>query len=198
MATTNLGRVGLVLRGEWSSTTAYVPLDVVSYDGNSWAAKQSNTNITPNTSNSAFWQLLANNADLVATVQGYKNDAEAAAESAAESAARIENSDVRYDVVQSLTTAQKARARSNISAQYEGYSLLQADDIPNTSQSITFDSSGNVSTITHIGEGGVVRTDTFTFGTNTITEVRMLSTGESLTLVTNLSTLQTTVTYTAS
>jgi hypothetical protein len=86
MAVTNLGRVGLVLKGNWSSATNYVKLDVVAYDGNSWVAKRSNTNVTPNTTNSDDWQLISNNADLVSTVQGYKNDAEAAAAAAALSA----------------------------------------------------------------------------------------------------------------
>ena len=86
MATVNLGRVGLVLKGTWSSTTQYEKLDVVAYDGNSWAAKRSNKNVTPNTTNTDDWQLMANNADVVSTVQGYKNDAEAAATSAAASA----------------------------------------------------------------------------------------------------------------
>ena len=40
-----------------------------------------------------------------------------------------------------------------------------------------------------------VRTDVFTFGTSTITEVRTLATGESLTIVTNTDTLETTTTY---
>lgn len=87
MASVNLGRVGLVLQGDWNSTTQYVPLDVVSYDGNSWVARQTNTNITPNTTNNAFWQLISNNADLVSTVQGYKNDAASSATAAAASAA---------------------------------------------------------------------------------------------------------------
>lgn len=75
--------------------------------------------------------------------------------------------------------------------------LLLSDVIPDTVQSIAFDSAGNVSTITHVQSGTTVRTDAFTFGTSTITEVRTLVTGESLTLVTNTTTLQTTVTYEA-
>lgn len=74
--------------------------------------------------------------------------------------------------------------------------LLQSDEIIDTVQSIAFDQQGNISSITHTDqESTAVRTDRFTFGTNTITEVRTLSTGQSLTLVTNLTTLVTTVTY---
>jgi hypothetical protein len=44
--------------------------------------------------------------------------------------------------------------------------------------------------------GNVIkRSDVFTYGTSSITEVRTLDSGESLTIVTNLSTLETTVTY---
>lgn len=86
MATQNLGRVGLVLKGEWDSATSYTALDVVSHDGNAWAAKQNSTNVEPTTGNSDFWQLFSNNADLVATVQGYKEDAASSAAAAAASA----------------------------------------------------------------------------------------------------------------
>ena len=75
--------------------------------------------------------------------------------------------------------------------------MLQEETIPDTVQTITFDSAGNVSAITHTANNVAVRTDAFTFGTDTITEVRMLRTGESLTIVTNTTTLQTTVTYAA-
>ena len=75
--------------------------------------------------------------------------------------------------------------------------MLQEETIPDTVQTITFDSAGNVSAITHTANNVAVRTDAFTFGTDTITEVRTLSTGESLTIVTNTTTLQTTVTYAA-
>lgn len=74
---------------------------------------------------------------------------------------------------------------------------LNVEEIPDTVQSITFDAAGNVDTITHTRDNVVIRTDEFTFGANTITEVRTLNTGESLTIVTNTTTLETTVTYAA-
>jgi hypothetical protein len=76
--------------------------------------------------------------------------------------------------------------------------LLQEETIPDTTQTISFDSSGNVSSIVHKdGSNNTIRSDAFTFGTNTITEVRTLYTGETLTIVTNTTTLVTTVTYAA-
>lgn len=74
---------------------------------------------------------------------------------------------------------------------------LQEDAIPGTTQTITFDADGNVQRIVHSSENTVVRTDVFTFGAGTITEVRTLASGASLTIVTNTDTLVTTVTMTA-
>ena len=75
--------------------------------------------------------------------------------------------------------------------------LLHMDEINDTVQSIVFDSVGNVSTITHVRNNVTIREDEFTFGNGTITEVRTLNTGETLTIVTNTNTLQTTITYAA-
>jgi len=78
--------------------------------------------------------------------------------------------------------------------------LLEQDEIPGTVQSIAFDGSGNVQSITHKKRTDLsvtVRTDAFTFAGTVITEVRTLDTGESLTIVTDTDTLVTTVTYAA-
>ena len=78
--------------------------------------------------------------------------------------------------------------------------LLEQDEIPDTVQSITFDGSGNVQSITHkkrTDQSVTVRTDVFTFSGSTITEVRTLASGESLTIVTDTDTLVTTVTHAA-
>ena len=75
-------------------------------------------------------------------------------------------------------------------------SILQMDEIPDTVQSYAF-VDGTVSQITHNRSGVAIRTDVFTYENNTITEARTLNTGESLTIVTNLTTLETTVTYAA-
>ena len=71
---------------------------------------------------------------------------------------------------------------------------LLHDEIPNTVQTYTF-TDGSVSQVLHKSGSTIVRTDVFTYATNTITEVRTLNTGERLTIVTNLTTLETTVTY---
>ena len=80
------------------------------------------------------------------------------------------------------------------SSYYIGNPLLW-DEIPNTTQAYTFDQETNkLTTIVHTLNNVAVRTDTFTYGTNTITETRTLNTGEVLTIVTNLTTLETTIT----
>ena len=72
---------------------------------------------------------------------------------------------------------------------------LLHDEIPNTVQTYVFN-NGKVSEILHKRNNAVIRTDAFTYATNTITETRTLNTGKKLTVVTNLSTLETTVSYT--
>lgn len=74
---------------------------------------------------------------------------------------------------------------------------LMESYIPDTVQTITFDQqTGNISQILHSRNNVAVRTDVFTFGSNSVTEVRTLDTGESLTIDTNTATLVTTVAYT--
>lgn len=75
--------------------------------------------------------------------------------------------------------------------------LLEEENIPGTTQTPSFNSSGDITQIVHKQGSTTIRTDVFTFGANSITEVRTLNTGESLTITTNLTTLATTTTYTA-
>lgn len=74
--------------------------------------------------------------------------------------------------------------------------LLTHEVIPRTVQRYTFGSDGSIQKIEHVQDNQVIRTDVFTFGENVVTEVRTLNTGESLTIVTNLTTMETTTTYT--
>ena len=70
---------------------------------------------------------------------------------------------------------------------------LLIDEIPGTTKTVTFDSDSNPSTITHTKNGNTVRTDVFTWTTTTVTEVRTLASGKSITVVTNLETLEQTI-----
>ena len=73
---------------------------------------------------------------------------------------------------------------------------LLNDNIPDTTQSYTF-AGGSVSKVEHKSGNTVIRTDAFTYTDSVITETRTLNTGDKLVIATNLSTLETTVTYTA-
>ena len=75
--------------------------------------------------------------------------------------------------------------------------LLTEDTIPGTTQTVTM-TSGKVTQVAHIQGNTTLRTDVFTYSTGSITEVRTLNSGESLTMVTDLVTLATSTTYTAS
>lgn len=77
------------------------------------------------------------------------------------------------------------------------YEMLLCDEVPNTTQQYTF-TDGSVSQVLHKRSNATIRTDVFTYGEGTITEVRTLNTGESVTITTNLQTLETTITYAAS
>jgi hypothetical protein len=72
--------------------------------------------------------------------------------------------------------------------------LLLADDIKGTTQNTTFNPDGTVQKIQHInGSSIVLREDVFTYATNLITEVRTLSTLQTITFKYHLDTLQTEV-----
>lgn len=53
---TDLGKVGMRMRGDWNSSTAYEVLDAVSYNGGIYIAKQ---NVPANTvpTNTTYWQV---------------------------------------------------------------------------------------------------------------------------------------------
>lgn len=147
-------------------------------------------------------------ADITEDIQAAQtaaNNANTAATRASNSAAQAAQSAAAFTVDKTLTVSDKAAdsktvgdrftaTNSEISALKEDF-ILQMDEIPDTVQSYTF-INGAVSQITHNRSGVAIRTDTFTYGGNAITEVRTSSTG-TLTIVTNLTTLETTVTYAA-
>ena len=70
---------------------------------------------------------------------------------------------------------------------------LLRSELPGTTVTVTFDSNDNPSTITHSVNSTEIRTDVFTWTENSVTEVRTLSSGESITIETNLETLAQTI-----
>ena len=107
--------------------------------------------------------------------------------------ATIDDTAGEGDVDRVWSADKSARAIGDLKS---AFALFQ-ENIPGTVQTIAFDSAGNIQSVTHRENNVVVRTDVFTFAASTITEVRTLASGESLTIVTNTETLETTTTYAA-
>ena len=66
------------------------------------------------------------------------------------------------------------------------------DDLPGTTTTVTMDNNGDPISIVHREGGTTVRTDTFVWGNNTVTETRTIA-GKYITITTNLITLAQTV-----
>ena len=49
------GRILIMPRGRYESTTSYAPLDMVLHNGNSWLCKQNATGVEPSDDNSEYW-----------------------------------------------------------------------------------------------------------------------------------------------
>lgn len=70
---------------------------------------------------------------------------------------------------------------------------LLRSEMPGTSTTVTTDSDGNPTSIVHTANSATVRTDTFVWGTGTVTETRTLANGKYITITTNLETLAQTI-----
>ena len=143
-------------------------------------------------------------ADAAATGQAISAEATArgnavSAEAEARAAAITAEAQARQQAITAESQARQAAdtALGNDVQDLKSANSLHDDEIDNTVQTITFASDGSVQKIEHKRNNVIIRTDTFTFATNMITEVRTLNTGETLTIATNLTTLETTVTYAA-
>ena len=67
------------------------------------------------------------------------------------------------------------------------------DNLPGTVQTVNFGADGKPSSVVHTKNGATVRTDAYTWGDGTVTETRTTADGSYITMVTNLSTLVTTI-----
>jgi len=70
--------------------------------------------------------------------------------------------------------------------------ILQSE-LLGVSTTVTMDSNGNPTSITYTKDNATVRTDTFVWTTNSVTETRTLANGKYITIVTNLETLAQTI-----
>lgn len=62
----NLGRVLPVFKGNYNSSTNYLPLDIVYYNGSSYVCKQNSTGNSP--TNTTYWQIVAMKGELSPTL----------------------------------------------------------------------------------------------------------------------------------
>ena len=70
---------------------------------------------------------------------------------------------------------------------------LLRDELPGTSKTVTMDGNGNPTQIVHASNGTTIRTDVLTWTDSSVTEVRTLSSGKYIEIVTNLTTLAQTI-----
>ena len=70
---------------------------------------------------------------------------------------------------------------------------LLFSELPGTSTTVTMDGNGNPTSIVHTANSATVRTDSFVWGTGTVTETRTLANGKYITITTNLDTLAQTI-----
>jgi len=103
---------------------------------------------------------------------------------------------VTYDPTETYQSGTVGYEVSELSRQLsdnEVNEMLMNSSIPGTTETVTFDANNKPASVTHTASGVAVRTDVFTWGTNSVTEVRTLANGKYVTLVTNLTTLVTTI-----
>lgn len=86
---TSLGRVGLVLRGEYNPETPYVRLDVVYRNKGTYVCRKDCVGVP--VSNAEYWQVVVNLDGLAADLNDSIHDAEQATEDANTAAERANN-----------------------------------------------------------------------------------------------------------
>lgn len=128
-----------------------------------------------------------------------------AAEAEAAAASAQAGAEAAADAISDAQTAAEAAQTqvenmiATIPSDYSDLSakvLLEMENIPGTTQTPVF-VDGVLTRIEHKNGSNVnVRVDAITITAASITEVRTLSSGQTLTMVSNLSTMETTVTYT--
>ena len=93
-----------------------------------------------------------------------------------------------YDIDQQKTQRQINAEQADLKSAFQLF-----DDIPGSTQTVNFGSDGKPSSIVYTVNGVAARTDTFTWGSGTVTETRTLADGKHITFTTNLTTLVTTI-----
>ena len=100
-----------------------------------------------------------------------------------------------FNITFSNTSGVTVVADSSLAYVTQRNMLLLVESLQDATLTPTLDGNGNITGVTHTVNGVTVRTDTITITSTTATEVRVLSTGERLTITTNLSTKVSTLVY---
>ncbi len=150
-------------------------------------------------------QLEGNTQKGYVTSEGIAQKASVTSEGEAQIAAIVAAGTLQIEAVTSTGAAEVAAVEAkgdlvlaSIPEDYSKMGYLQEllhDEVADTVQEYTF-VGGSVSQIKHKRNNVAIRTDAFTYGDGTITETRTLNSGQSVTIETNLATLETAVTYT--
>lgn len=141
---------------------------------------------------------ISSKADAAAlTAETAAREAAVSAEATAREAAVSAEAAARAAAINAEATA---RADSDTALRGEVNGLKSAasdkdlfDDIPGTTQTVTFNANDQPASVVHTSGTDTVRSDVFTWGDDTVTEVRTLANGRHVTYVTNLTTLVTTI-----
>ena len=96
---------------------------------------------------------------------------------------------VSYDSTETYEAGTVGAELSDLSRQINHFD----DNLPGTVQTVNFGADGKPSSVVHTKNGTTVRTDAYTWGDGTVTETRTTADGSYITMVTDLSTLVTTI-----
>lgn len=132
--------------------------------------------------------------------QAYAYEQQALSYAAGASAAQTAAEDAAQTASSAKTAAEAASASAAESAEQaaeavEQYNLLFGDEIPDTVQNYSYLGGGAVLQVIHSRSGSIIRTDLAQTISGKLIEMRELATGETLTITTDLATLETTVVY---
>ena len=152
----------------------------------------------------------------MATYEDMVDNIESASEEIAEQITEEVEAEVADSVQDAQTAAQTATTKANEASQSASSVSASAaqittnkndisdlksamsdkdlfDDITGTTQTVTFNANDQPASVVHKSGTDTVRSDVFTWGDGTVTEVRTLADGRHVTYVTNLTTLVTTI-----
>lgn len=113
----------------------------------------------------------------------------AALKSAEEKLDALDAGDIGYDGSATYDTGTVGKELTELNRQINHFD----DNLPGTVQTVNFGADGKPSSVVHTKNGTTVRTDAYTWGDGTVTETRTTADGSYITMVTDLSTLVTTI-----